>query len=365
MTSVTIVSAFATMGGSEQWILQILDRAQGRLDPRFVVLQDGPFVAAIRSRGIPVQVLPTGARPWHIMSAGRQVRRLLAADPPDVIVGNGVKAMLVGMPAARSLKIPSVWVKHDHSFDRIVARPLGRTVTTVVATAAEVGAPTGRTDLVVVEPPRPPDPLPIEEARAGLAERGVTPTSPTVAMISRLVPYKGVDVAIEALAAAPEWQLLVIGGNDASSPHERDRLQDLAYRQGVAQRVVFAGEIPAAGRYLAAVDVLTVQTRPDGGRNAPTKEGYGIVATEAMLAGVPVIMAGEGPIATRLATPDGPAGIVVPQSDPTATADALRRLADPVVRHRMGLAGQRAARDHPDEQAVADRVVAAILEAAR
>lgn len=364
MTAVTIVSAFATMGGSEHWILQVLDHARGRLDARFVVLQEGPFVAEIRRRGLPVAVLPTGPRPWDILAAGRRVRQLLAPDPPQVIVGNGVKAMLVGLPAARSLRLPSVWIKHDHSFDRFVARPLGQAVTRVVATAAEVGAPTRRSDLVIVEPPRPPEPLPAAAAAADLADRGVTLVHPTVAMISRLVPYKGVDVTIEALTMAPDWQLLVIGGDDAASPGERERLSDLAHQLGVAHRVWFAGAIPQAGRYLSAVDVLTVQTRPDG-RNAPTKEGFGIVATEAMLASVPVVMAGQGPIATRLRTPDGPAGIVVPQSDPAATAQALRRLSDPQVRHQMGVAGQRAARDHPDEQAVADLVIAVIQEVAR
>ena len=365
MTTVTIVSAFATMGGSEQWILQVLDHSPRRLDPRFIVLQDGPFVAEIQRRGIPVEVLPTGSRPWQLLSAGRAVRRLLAPDPPRVIVGNGVKAMLVGLPAARSLRLPTVWIKHDHSFDRLVARPLGRAVTTVIATAEEVGAPTHRRDLVVIEPPRPPDPLPAEEARTALLEHGAALVPPTVAMISRLVPYKGVDVAIEALPMAPGWQLLVMGGDDAASPDEGQRLRRLADSLGVAERVCFTGPVAGAGRLLAAVDALTVQTRPDGGRNAPTKEGFGIVATEAMLAGVPVVMAGEGPIATRLLTPDGPAGIVVPQSDPAATAQALKQLGDAQVRLQMGAAGQRAAREHPDEEAVAERVATVIEEAAR
>lgn len=364
MTRITIVSAFATLGGSEQWILSVIDHAVG-VEARFVVLQEGPFVSQIRERQIPVDVVPTGTRPWNIAAAARRVRRLIAADPPDVVVGNGVKAMLVGLPAARSLDLPSVWIKHDHSFDRFVARPLGRAVTRVIATAAEVGAPTQRKDLVVVEPPRPPQPVPADQARSVLRAKGADLRAPTVAMITRLVPYKGVDVAIEALVAAPDWELVVIGGPDAATPDEADRLRLLARDLGVSARVTFTGPIAQAGRYLTAVDALTVQTRPDQGRNSPTKEGFGIVATEAMLAGIPVIMAGEGPIATRLATPGGPAGIVVPQADPAATASALRRLGDPQTRRRMGVAGQRAARGHPDEQAVADQVVAVIQEAAR
>lgn len=365
MTRVAVVSAFATIGGSEQWILGVMDHSGPSVSWRFVVMQDGPFVDELRSRGVPVDVVPTGAAPWQILASGRRIRSLLAQAPPEVIVGNGIKAQLAAMPAARSLRLPTVWVKHDHSFDRWLARPLGHAVTRVVTTAADVGLPTGRSDLVVIEPPRPPEPLPPEQARACLEEHGWTPAHPTVAMITRLVPYKGVDVAIEALAAAPEWRLLVIGGEDASSPGERRRLEELAADRDVDERVTFTGPVPQAGRTLTAVDALTVQTRPGGGRNSPDREGFGIVGTEAMLAGIPVVMAGAGPIASRLATAAGPAGLVVPQADPAATAQALRRLDDPAVRRRMGRAGRRAAEEHPDDRQVAARMLDVIHQVAR
>ncbi len=365
MTRVAVVSAFATIGGSEQWILGVMDHGGPAVTWRFVVLQEGPFVDELRRRGVPVDVVPTGAAPWQILASGRRIRRLLAAAPPQVLVGNGIKAQLAAMPAARSLRLPTVWVKHDHSFDRWLARPLGRAVTRVVTTAAEVGLPTGRNDVVVIEPPRPPVPLPPAQATALLAEHGWEPSHPTVAMITRLVPYKGVDVAIEALPAAPGWRLLVIGGEDPAAPGERHRLETLAADTGVGDRVTFTGPVGHAGRALTAVDALTVQTRPGGGRNAPDREGFGIVGTEAMLAGVPVVMAGAGPIASRLATPEGPAGLVVPQADPPATARALRRLDDPALRRRMGDAGRRMAEDHPDDSQVAERMIAILDEVAR
>lgn len=362
---VAVVSAFATMGGSEQWILGVVDHSGPDLRWRFVVLQEGQFVEELRRRGIPVDVVPTGAAPWQILASGRQVRRLLAEGPPQVIVGNGIKAQLAALPAARALRVPTVWVKHDHSFDRWLARPLGRAVTAVITTAAEVGRPTGRDDVVVIEPPRPPAPLPAAEAARVLAEYGWVPAHPTVAMITRLVPYKGVDVAITALVDAPEWRLLVIGGEDAAAPGERRRLEALSAELGVRDRVTFTGAVPRAGRTLTAVDALTVQTRPGGGRNAPDREGFGIVGTEAMLAGIPVVMAGTGPIATRLSTPGGPAGIVVPQSDAAATAAALRRLGNSAERERMGRAGQQSAARHPDEQQVADRMVEVLKSVVR
>lgn len=360
--NVTVVSAFGTVGGSEEWILGVLDHARHAVQPRFVVLQDGPFVAELTARGIPATVVPTGPRPWHLLAASRSIRRELRSHRPAVVVGNGVKAQAAAWPAARLGKIPTVWVKHDHSFDGSLARPLGRTATLVVATALEVGEPTGRTDLVVIEPPRPPEPLAAAQAATILAEHGSHGHRPTVAMISRLVPYKGIDVAIDALPDAPGWDLLVIGGPDASAPGEQERLTRLARSRDVSDRVHFAGPIAGAGRLLAAVDCLAVLTRPDPG--APPREGYGIVATEAMLAGIPVIVAGGGAIAGRLLTSTGQAGLVVPQTDPAQTARALRQLSDPAVRHRMGDVGRTVAAGLPDDQDVANRFVAVLERAA-
>jgi hypothetical protein len=70
MIRVAVVSAFATMGGSEQWILGVMEHAGPDLQWRFVVLQEGPFADELRERGIPVDVVPPGAAPWQIVSSG-------------------------------------------------------------------------------------------------------------------------------------------------------------------------------------------------------------------------------------------------------------------------------------------------------
>jgi hypothetical protein len=86
-----------------------------------------------------------------------------------------------------------------------------------------------------------------------------------------------------------------------------------------------------------------------------------------MTAGVPVVTA-PGPVADRLAAggpAGGPAGLVVPAGDPTGLAAALRRLADPQTRARLGAAGAESAAAHPDAAACADRLASTLARLAR
>jgi glycosyltransferase involved in cell wall biosynthesis len=351
---VCIVTPYGgTTGGAEAWLLDVIDSGLGPaedLDLSAVVLDEGPMIEALSSRGIRVKLIRVGGTPLAMAQRATRVWGAVSSQRPDVILTNGIKAQLVlGMAAAR-WRTPTIWVKHDHSYDSTLARPLAMAATLIVATADEVGTATHRSDTVVIEPPRPPQPLPVEVARAELVRLGCHLARPlTVAMVARLVPYKGVDVAVRALAFpdADEWELIVMGAPESSAPDEPERLRQIAREWGVADRVHLLGRVPNAGRLLSATDALAVLTHARGRRD-PGREGFGVVATEAMLAGVPVVFAGEGPIARRLATPCGPAGISVSSPDPRLVGAALGQLSDAPTRLAMGARGRRAAQTHPD-----------------
>lgn len=365
-----IVTPYAsTGGGAEQWLLGIL--ADGALQAAgweldAIVLQAGPLRDALRGLGVTTITYPVPADPARIVTGIPGLHRAISARAPDVIIANGVKAQLAVALAFPGRRPPCVWVKHDHSYDRTLARLLGRHAREVVSTAAEVGAATGRADVVIIEPPRPPDPVPRAQAREAFAQKGWAPTTRlTLGLISRLVPYKGIDLAIEALThpGCAEWSVLAIGDDDPATPGEADRLRALAVSLGVSDRVRLTGGIAGAGQLLTGVDAAGVLTRP-GERGAPSKEGYGIVATEAMLAGIPVIVAQPGPIAKRLDTPSGPAGIVLTAPSAPAVAGALQALDDDTVREQMGARGAKLARTLPDQHDVAVRF-AGVLQSFR
>jgi len=367
---VLIVSPYGTTaGGAEQWLLGILGTgalSQAGWGTDAIVMQQGPLQEALRQEHVTAITLPIPASPAGIARRVPALRRAILARDPSVVVANGVKAQLAVSMALAGTGIPTVWVKHDHSYDSTLAPVLGRSATLVVPTALEVGLATGRTDLIVIEPPRPPEPLPAAQARHALIAHGWTQsTRLTLGMITRLVPYKGVDLAIEALAddRCQDWELVVVGGDDPATPDESQRLTTLAAGLGIAERVSLVGPITAAGQLLTAVDAVAVLTRP-GQAGAPTKEGYGIVASEAMLAGVPVVVAQEGPISRRLNTPTGPAGLTLPRPDAAALADALYTLSEDSVRTKMGKRGIAAGEALPTQDDVARQFLDVITVAA-
>lgn len=271
------------------WLLRLLD-STNRLDVDAVLLRDGPFRGELESRGIAVIIRPVGPRARDIVAASWWFRRRLKVHDTDVVVANGIKAQAVAGPAATAGGVPVVWVKHDHSYDALLTPALARLANRVVVTTRELMPAVGRTDTVVIEPPRPADqPLPAELAASRLVQLGV-PSAPgrlLVAMATRLAAYKGVDTAIRALTHEPAtaWDLVVFGDDDASEPGERRRLEQLASSLGVRERVHLVGHVPDAARLLTACHALAVLTRP-AGRRTPGREGFSMAAMEAMLAGL-------------------------------------------------------------------------------
>jgi glycosyltransferase involved in cell wall biosynthesis len=361
---VLIVQPYAEHGGSEAWLLRLLD-ATDELDVSVLLLKDGPMRAQLEERGIPVVVHPVGNQPWQMLAPSLWLSRRLLKGPPDVILSNVFKAQLVAVPAAKWLGIPTVWAKHDHSYDRVIAVPLGRLSDRVIGAVEELAAPVKRDDAVIIPPPLPDEPpASRDEARAEMARRGVAlDDRPALVMAGRLVPFKGVDDAVRALArpGGEAWRLVVIGSDDHSSPGETERLRSIAESEGVADRVDFPGHISGVSHWMAAFDALAVLTRP-GARRAPKKEGFGTSAFEAMLAGVPVIATGEGAVTRRL---DGDrAGVAVPVSDPDAIARALGRFADPAERAAAGAAAKELVAGHPTAEECAAMLVAVLRDAA-
>ena len=173
------------------------------------------------------------------------------------------------------------------------------------------------------------------EARAAF---GLEANEFIVLQLGRLVPRKGIDNVIRALARLPTSvpaRLVVVGGDsdvpDEARTPEIARLRGIAEECGVADRVVFTGHRKRSElrRYYAAADVFVT---------TPWYEPFGITPLEAMACGTPVIGSAVGGI--KYTVTDGVTGFHVPPHDPEALAAKLYRLhANPDLGRAMGRAG--------------------------
>ena len=158
-------------------------------------------------------------------------------------------------------------------------------------------------------------------------------SQPIVLFVGRLVPYKGVDVLLDAMAGLNAVALIVGEGPQRAS------LEAQAHRLGVASRVRFVGSVTdqeLASLYRACdVFVLPSVTR---------QEAFGVVQLEAMAAGKPVVSTDLG-TGVGWVNRHGETGYVVPPRDAGALREAIQRLlTDPDLRRSMGEAAVRRVR---------------------
>ena len=362
---VLIVQPYSERGGSEAWLLRLIDASEG-LSLSAVLLKDGALRGELEARGIPVVLNPVGNNPLDLLRPVGWLARSLRRNPPDVILANVMKAQMVAGPAGKIAGVPTVWAKHDHGYDRVLAVPVGRISDRVIGAVEELAAPTRREDAVIIPPPLPDDPPATRSAaRAEMERRGipVDDAYPTLVMAGRLAPFKGVDDAIRALGVpeAGDWRLVVAGEDDHAAPGETERLRAIAADNGVTARVHFAGHLPGVSHWLAAFDALAVLTRP-GQRRSPKSEGFGTSAFEAQLAGLPVIATGTGAVVRRL--DGGRAGAAVEAGDIRAVAAALGRFSSAEERARAGAAAREIVAGHPDATECARMLVRVLEDAA-
>lgn len=167
-------------------------------------------------------------------------------------------------------------------------------------------------------------------ARHGLDGRRVVLT------LGRLVPHKGVDTTIAAIAHLrrrhPDVVLAVAG----TGP-DRSRLEALVRTLDVGGHVRFLGRIDDAELRdcFAACEVFATLSRT----SPPDVEGFGVVFLEAAACGRPSLGARTGGIPDAVV--DGETGLLVEPDDPEAAASALGRLLDdPRWAARLGARGR-------------------------
>ena len=384
MGRVLFLDQTGQLGGAE---LALLDTATRRAPDCLVALfDDGPFRLRLEEAGVPVDVIGSGGsmirRSSSVLAGlvglvrllplvGRVARRARGAD---LIYANTQKAAVVGALAAMVSRRPLVVHLHDllvpEHFSRTnvavavrVARRARAVITNSEASRAAYVAAGGDPERTVV--------VDYGFDVASFRGHGVSrseidprlgPDAFVVGCFSRLSPWKGQHVLLEALSRCPdEVVALFVGealfGEDDYTAH----LHREVGRRGLEDRVVFLGFRPDVPALMAACDLVA--------HTSIHPEPFGRVIVEAMLSGCPVVASDGGGVPELVE--DGVDGRLFPPGDAEALAQliiASRAGADGAARIEAGvgamagLARERAALRYDPERIGAE--IDAVLDGA-
>lgn len=173
--------------------------------------------------------------------------------------------------------------------------------------------------------------IPDAGAQRRLREQfAISPDEIVVTTVSFLNPFKNPHVIIEAgglLAREGIPFRLFVAGDGVL----RNDLENLTRARGIADRVHWLGHVGEPRELLQGSDIFAL---------ASTGEAFGLVLTEAMACGLPVVATRSGGIVEIVE--DSVTGLLVPPLNPEALAAALKQIIqNPELRKTMGARGQR------------------------
>lgn len=305
----------------------------------------------------------------HVLTA-RRIREYARAHRADFVVLDpalplGAVGPRLGIPYAVVLHGAEITVPARIPVARAALRRVLRGAERVIASGTYPAEEARRVagddlDVRVVYPGvdtvrfRPMDAREREVARRSL---GVDAEAELVVGVSRLVPRKGFDVLIAAVARLarerPRLRLL-IGGDG----RDRERLAGLVASLGAPARLLGRVDDAALPLLYGCADVAAMPCRSRWG--GLEQEGFGIVFAEAAACGVPQL-AGRSGGATD-AVVHGETGIVLddPRSADACAAAIGRLLDDPDGRARMAVASRRRAESVLDYDVLAAQLADAL-----
>ena len=269
------------------------------------------------------------------------------------VVPGGFMAQLAAgsnVPLVVSLHGSDVYVAERHALAGRAARRVFGAAAWVTACSADLrdralglGAAADRSEVLPygVDTARfAPD---AASRRSWRGRLGLPDDTPIVFTAGRLVRKKGFEYLIDAMArvhaAHQDARLVIAGGGDLEQ-----ELRSRASDAGIGAVVHFLGSVAQSDipSLLAAADVIAVPSIRDDAGNV---DGLPNVVMEALASATPLVATPAGGIGAVV--DDGRTGVLVPERDTAALADALiRLLADAPLRTRVGLAARQDVCEH-------------------
>jgi glycosyltransferase involved in cell wall biosynthesis len=356
------VSHSGETGGAE---LALLERLPHYRPPSAVaLLADGPFKKRLDEAGVStflVQASPhfasvrRGDRSVTLGTLGATLRvafRLARiARRHELVVANSQKAFVACTIASMLARRPLVWILHDilsieHFSPRLISlvvRLANRFAVRVVTVSeavkvAAIAAGIDRSRLSVAINGVEPSGF----EKAGAVDQGLVGSlgdarQPLVGAFSRLAPWKGQHLLLDALPFLPGVHVLFVGGALFGEADYEAHLRRRAAVLDVAERVHFLGHRSDVASIMKIVDVVV--------HTPIAAEPFGRVVVEAMFAGKPLVTVREGGIG-EIAR-DRETALIVPSGDARSIAVAVAELlANPRLASELGTAARAHAMEH-------------------
>ncbi|MDB5321755.1 MAG: glycosyl transferase group 1, partial [Phycisphaerales bacterium] len=280
----------------------------------------------LRALSLPMR---TGPHPRDI-GVVRAVRRYLRKFGPfDAIHGHSSKGGAIARLAAFGTGVPAIYTLHglimmDPGLPRwkwlfylTIELTLSLRTARIIAVSPEearaaVRVGLGRSRVITI--PNGIGALKLTPRHEARRIMGVADDALVIGFVGRLVDQKAPEVLVKAFATtakvAPQARLAMVGAGPLDKP-----LRDLAWRLGVADKIIWLGERDARGVF-AGFDIFALSSR---------KEGLPYVVLEAMVAGLPVVATSSAGV--EILVEPGVNGAVTPPGNDAAFARALIDLA--------------------------------------
>ena len=332
------------VGGAEIATIRFIEgHDRSKVTPFAFFMENGPAVDRVRALGVVADVapfLPRLSRPRELRQGRAWITERLRHHSIDLQHSVMSWTHALGGAAARRAGAKVIWFQHNRPnkadlvdwYASLSHADLILTNSRFVAKLQEsVNLRRFPIEIVHLPVPRVGD---VQRSPAIRAELGADDSHVLAVLAGRLLHFKGQDIAIRALALAadraPNLRLAIVGG--ALFGLETDypkKLEQLAHRAGVADRIRFVGfREDMNGIYASADIVLNTSRMP---------EAFGLVVAEGLVHGRAVIACNAGGVTEQIEHER--TGVLVKPEDPAALASALVRVAtDPEFRRRLGTA---------------------------
>ena len=346
MIKVLNILTDSNIGGAGRLLVNYLhnfDRT--RFDTVVALPKDSALIPAVKAEGYVVIEMDYGRdKSWEKKSVG-EIKKIIREEKPDIV---HTHSALSGKVAAWLCHVPCRFYTRHCAFEpskKLTTFPgkqinglMNRVLSTDIVAVAEAakknltdtGVPEKMITVIIngVEPMRVITP---EEKKALKNELGIGDADFVCGISARLEDYKGHSYLLESaktvLAEHPGTVFLVIGGGS-----QEDALKEQARALGITGNVIFTGFVDDVAPYY---NIMDLNLNCSWGT-----ETSSLALSEGMSLGVPAVATTYG--GNPYMVTDGVNGLLVPEKNAPAMADAILRLiGDPDLLEALSVGARR------------------------